>query len=361
MTKIPFRKEELESIGMSPKSGRGSWPLLNTPITPRENYLRFLRGEEPLWMPMSRDSLTVTPAIIKDNIARGFVFDATPFDPDVEGGGPDMFGIEWEWVPQVRGSMVRPGKPTVEDITEWENYITFPDVDSWDWEGSAELNKSVIEQKDLLFGVTILNGLFERLISFCDMDEALIAMIDEDGQEGVHRLFDKLADLYIKILAKFKEYYHIDYVMFHDDWGSQRAPFFSVDTVREMLVPYLKKIVDAAHEMDIFFELHSCGKNEMLVPAMIEAGIDMWNGQPMNDKLMLAQKYGDKIHIGASITTLADDATAEEAREAARKHIEAFNDYPVYGGFMANGDNADVLRKSLYEFSRIAKCGEAEV
>jgi hypothetical protein len=29
-----------------------------------------------------------------------------------------MFGIEWEYVPQVGGSMVRPGKPFVEDANE---------------------------------------------------------------------------------------------------------------------------------------------------------------------------------------------------------------------------------------------------
>ena len=360
MDRIPFRAEELEIVGQTVNLGRGSFPLLNTPITPRENFLMLLRGEEPLWMPLARDVLSVTPAVVKDNIARGFVHDATGFDPNKEGGGPDMFGIEWEWVPQVNGSMVRPGNPKVPDITEWENYIEFPDPDSWDWAGSAELNRSLIDQKDLLFGATILNGLFERLISFCEMDEALVAMIDEDEQEAVHRLFDKLADFYPKIIRKYKEFYNIDILTFHDDWGSQRAPFFSLDTVREMLVPYLKRIVDATHELGIIFELHSCGKNEMLVPAMIEAGVDMWNGQPMNDKRMLVEKYGDKMIFGAYPTTLSNDSTVEEVRDACEEFIGFFNKYRVYGGYASNAMFAPKVRESLYEFSRIAKCGKAE-
>ena len=359
MDRIPFRKEELEVKGQTINLGRGSFPLLNTPISPRENFLMFLRGEEPLWMPQQRDVLSVTPAVVKDNIARGFVHDATGFDPNKDGGGLDMFGIEWEWVPQVNGSMVRPGNPKVPDITEWEDYIEFPDPDSWDWAGSAEKNRALIEQKDLLFGATILNGLFERLISFCEMDEALVAMIDEDEQEAVHRLFDKLADFYPKIIRKYKEYYNIDILTFHDDWGSQRAPFFSLDTVREMLVPYLKRIVDATHELGIIFELHSCGKNEMLVPAMIEAGVDMWNGQPMNDKRMLVEKYGDKMIFGAYPTDLTNESTEEQVRESVKEFIDFFNKYRIYGGY-GTAMFAPGVREAMYEFSRVAKCGRAE-
>ena len=360
MDKIPFRREELEVVGQTANIGRGAMPLLNTPITPRENFLRLVHGEDVLWIPNARDALSVTPAVVKDNIARGFVFDATPFDPNTQGGGEDMFGVEWEWVPQVRGSMVRPGHPKVPDIDQWEKYIEFPDPDSWDWAESAERNRALIEQKDLLFGATILNGLFERLISFCEMSEALVAMIDEDEQEAVHRLFDQLADFYPKIIRKYKEYFHIEILTFHDDWGSQRAPFFSLDTVREMLVPYLKRIVDAAHENGIIFELHSCGKNEMLVPAMIEAGVDMWNGQPMNDKKMLVETYGDQMIFGASPTEITKDSTEEEVREACRKFVAEFNDYRIYSRAEAEAMLAPKLKEALYEFSRIAKCGSAQ-
>ncbi len=357
MEKIPFKKEELEVVKTIPgRMGRDT-ELINTPITPRENFLMFLRHEEPLWMPMGDDTFTITPGVSADNIARGFVFDATKFDPVTQGGGPDMFGVEWEYVPTAGGSMVRPGAPKVSDITEWEKYITFPDLDSWDWAGSAELNKSLIEDDTRLRGVTILNGLFERLISFCNMNEALIAMIDEDGQEGVHRLFDKLADFYIKMIAKYKEYYKIDIVTFHDDWGSQRAPFFSLATVREMLVPYLKRIADGTHEMGLYFELHSCGKNEILVPAMIEANVDMWNGQPMNDKRMLVEKYSGQILLGAYPTEeITDDTPDEEINKIYEDFIGFFNKYPVYGGIRFGGP---APKKVVYEKSRIAKCGKA--
>ncbi len=356
MSKIPFRKEELEIRSSGPTAGRFAMPLLNTPITPRENFLRFLRREDPLWAPLSCDTAMLTPACVPDNISRGFVFEALPFNPNESGGGPDMFGVEWEWVPTAGGSMVRPGKPKVEDITEWEKDITFPDLDAWDWESAAARNRERLEKKDLLVNITILNGLFERLISFVDMNEALVAMVDEDGQEGVHRLFDRLADFYPKLIRKYKEYFDVDLITFHDDWGSQRAPFFSLDTVREMLVPYLKRIVDATHEMGIYFELHSCGKNELLVPAMIEAGVDMWNGQPMNDKKMLCELYSDKILLGASPTDITNQSTPEEVEAGCRAFADTFGQYPTYWRLPMGAPNARAL---LYEYSRVAKCGRA--
>ena len=75
-------------------------------------------------------------------------------------------------------------------------------------------------------------------------EDAAVAIIDEDQQDALKELFDKLSDLYVKLVDKFVEYYNVDGFLIHDDWGTQRAPFFSVDVGREMLVPYMKKVTD---------------------------------------------------------------------------------------------------------------------
>ena len=62
-----------------------------------------------------------------------------------------------------------------------------------------------------------------------------MAMIDEDQQDAVKDLYDKLADMYIKMIGHYIDQLGVQEVMFHDDWGSQRAPFFSLDVCREML------------------------------------------------------------------------------------------------------------------------------
>ena len=160
-----------------------------TPITPRENLKRAFKKEE-LWMPDSADKGWFCPEIIPDNPARAFVMQAGRYEGPV--GGNDMFGIYWEYVPSAHGSIVRPGNPTLTDVTQWRDVIKFPDVDSWDWEGSAELNKDWLPAQTRYQNVCILTGWFERLISFMDFGPAAYALMNRKTKDDVKALMDRI-------------------------------------------------------------------------------------------------------------------------------------------------------------------------
>lgn len=322
-----FDPRELEVIGKYNEKYPHAPQLTkyNTPITPRENYLRMFTGEKPLWMPAHTDNMYFGPNCLPDVIARGpsGSFNAEPVDL-AHVGGPDMFGVEWVYVPTVNGSMPKPGFCLVKDLDHWEDYVTFPDVSSWDWEGEAEKNREFIHQ-GLATSFTIHNGLFERLASFTDMQDALIALIDEDCQPAIHRLFSRLCDLYEEMIDTAVKYFDLDLVWFHDDWGTQRSGMFSLDTCEEMIMPYLKRVCDCAHRNGLYLELHSCGKNDKLVPAMIEAGVDAWRGQAINDKKTLFEEYGDKIILGIEPTTLpADTEDFEQLEKDCREFVDRY-------------------------------------
>jgi len=328
----------------------GNLPKLNTPISPEENIKLLFKHEKPLWTPSSYDNIMLVPRIIPDNRARALVMDLDPLKPE-ERGGLDWFGVQWDYVEAVGGSMVRPGEPKIPDINEWEKYIKFPNLDELDWEGSAARHAEYTNT-DRLTVVWLMNGMFERLISFMDFENAALALIDEEQQEGVHRLFSALCDFYDEVIERFQKYYHMNALLMHDDWGSQRAPFFSLDTCREMLVPYIKRCVDSCHKRGIFYELHSCGKNELLVPAMIEAGVDVWSPQPMNDIGMLIKKYPE-MNFGYSIPGINMDASDEELYAAIDKFINV--DFKGYTNFIASAMTMNPkAREYLYEISRIA-------
>ena len=117
--------ETLEANGYLPGiyGGRGkSVPKYNRPITPRENMIRYLKGENPLWMPDTRrDCATVCPYVMPDSYARAF-------------GGIDWFGIDWTYEPKSNAAMVTPGTRRLSDITAWEEELVFPDLNAIDWE-----------------------------------------------------------------------------------------------------------------------------------------------------------------------------------------------------------------------------------
>ncbi len=328
MSEFPFSEDEIRNASRRlffTSQGLKEFQVYNTPITSQENFRLFLAHKKPLWKPIPSDFVLIIPKIIPENIARAFVFDSEVL-PVEEYGGKDYFGVDWTYVPIAGGSMVMPGNPMTGDINDWKKLLQFPDFDSFDWEGSARRNAPYL-YPDKVKVTWIFNGLYERLISFMDFEGAILALVDEDQEQAIHKLFDRLADMYIDLIGRFKRYYHIDMVFFHDDWGSQRAPFFSPDCCRKMILPHLKKIVNACHEMGVWFQLHSCGKNEMLVPVMIEAGVDYWAPQVMNDLVMLAEKYGDKLCFGAIPEPIPADSNETWIMESAKRFMETYGKY----------------------------------
>ena len=356
--KIPFSEEELKVVGEIPGffPGMPATQIYNFPVPPKEAYIGFI-NKDPIWQITNVESAMFCPVIFPDNVARAFMIEANPL-PRENFGGKDMFGIEWQYVEAAQGSMVKPGTPFLKDANEWEEKLVWPDVNSWDWEGSAKANKEYLS-KDTAIMPWIMNGYYERLISFMDFDNAVMALIDEDQQDAVKALFDKLTDLYIQIIDKFIEHFNADGFTVHDDWGSQRAPFFSPDTAMEMIVPAMRRLTDHIHERGKIADLHSCGHLEMQVPSIIEAGWDSWGPQAMNDTQMLYEKYGDQIVIGVIPDQYPPDASEEQQRAEAAKFVDKFcnPDRPAHLSFYGMPALTPVYREELYRLSRIKFSG----
>lgn len=326
MKRIPYDPSELIPIRVEQPimPGFPSKPVYSTPITVKKNFIMSLTGENPLWMPNAFSDSTMICPETPDNISRAFIFENEPMDME-HVGGKDMFGVTWEYIPSVGGSMVRAGNPKIPDINHWEDYISFPDLDKIiDWEAISQRNKTYCKPDKPLV-VCILTGLFERLISFMDMEGAMIALVDDEQKPGVHRLFSRLCDFYDEYFRLYKKYFNCDIFMFHDDWGSQRSPFFSLDTVREMLLPYLKRVADSVHRLGCLLEFHSCGKNELLVPAMVEAGADTWAPQFHNDFDLIYQNWGDELVVVIPLKDYVNENMSdEEMYVAIERFIEKY-------------------------------------
>lgn len=328
-------------------------PVFSSPISRKDNFKRLLNKEAPLWMPHFNEIKLFFPTCVPDHIARAHVSTVEPF-PVEKMGGKDMFGVEWEFDAATNSTMVRPGNPIVRDLEHWEEYIQFPDVSSWDWEGCAKETRPLLEDGRIV-SIALMSGFVERLISFVDVEEAMVALIDEDLQPAVHRLFDRLCSLYDDIFAHYETYFHADMVWFHDDWGTQRAPFFSNETAEEMLLPYIKRMVESAHRHNIIFNFHSCGQVEAFLPLMIKAGCDMWEGQNNNDKLKMAQMYGNDIIINVEPEAIPADASEEELRAFYSNYIEKYQGLRIYSGFRPTITEGEYAL--IYELSRKAYAG----
>ena len=349
--KLPFVKNELNVVEMIPGMfGGPETPLLNTPISPRENIAAMYFDKHPYWIPGRAESGLLMPQLYNNQLGRGG-----------PAGTKDAFGIEWEYVEQVHGSIVRPGNPLLNDVNEWKDKIVFPDIDAWDWASEAEANK--IDSK-LSCQFSFVNGFwFERLISFMDFLPAAMALIDEDQIDAIKSLFEATTIFATKLVDKFCEYWPaIDGFNIHDDWGSQKSPFFSQETAYELFVPYMNMLTDHIHSKGRYTSLHSCGHNFTRVQCFIDGGFDSWEPQAMNDTQGLYEQFGDKIII-AVMPDKYDPNTAseEEMRQAARSFVDRFCNpgKPCTINYVAGDMLTPAFCEELYEYSRKRYAGFA--
>ncbi|MGL6294068.1 uroporphyrinogen decarboxylase family protein [Eubacterium aggregans] len=315
-------------------------PKRNYPITPKENMLRMLRGEMPLWVPnQTTDNNAIQPMVMPYATARAF-------------GGTDWFGIEWEYEPLTKAAMVKPGTRRLSDITQWESEIIWPDLKAIDWQKDYEDNYKDRIADDRFSYFVIVNGLFERTADLTSFEDTFCYLLEEP--EALTAFFDKLVDWHIELIHIAKEVYHADMILFHDDMGTQISTFFSPNTYRELFLPQYQKITKSAHDLGMFVCLHSCGNVGTLMSLFIEAGFDDWEGQDSaNDKDSIMSEYGVDL-AQCTLYIVPADLSDEDAVADIHKRVD---ELATTGRFACRlrdekTDRKINLAEELYRYSR---------
>lgn len=345
---MKFEEKELNRMGSYKIPGIYGMPSveipkLDTPITPRENMIRMLKNEKPLWLPNQlRDNNALCPYVMPDSTARAY-------------GGIDWFGIDWKFEKTCGASMVRPGTRRLSHIKNWRKEIVWPDLNAIDWEKDFQENYvSCGLPNDRFSYFVILNGMFERLADLTSFSDAFLYLLEEPDE--LNAFYEKLTDWHIKLIRIAKKYYHPDMILWHDDMGSQKNAFFSPDLYEEILLPHYQRITKAAHEEGMFITLHSCGCVGVQIENFIKAGFDAWEGQDgINNKDAIMEQYGDRLaQIGNFI--IEESVSDEVAIEMIHQRVETLGKtgryacrLHIYGAEKRKVDLAD----ELYKISRI--------
>jgi hypothetical protein len=116
------------------------------------------------------------------------------------------------------------------------------------------------------------------------------------------------------------------------DFGTQRAPFISIQAYRNLYKPFQKAINDKIHQLTSWkVFIHSCGSIYQLIPDMIEAGFDVLNPIQCSaaemDPVRLKKEFGrDLVFWGGGVDTqhTLPFGTPDEVRKQVKERLAIF-------------------------------------
>lgn len=208
-------------------------------------------------------------------------------------------------------------------IREIEDY-PFPDLLSE--YRYKDIEKEILAIKQSGLAVTGFGGMiFETSWYLRGLENLLIDFqVNENFAEV---LLDRVTEIVSDVSCRFAKG-GIDILILGDDIGTQKGLMMSPDMWRRWLKPRLAKVIRDVRNInsDIYIFYHSDGDVRMIIPELIEIGIDILNPvQPeCMDPTEIKQLYGDKLAFWGtiSIQKTMSFGTPEEVRREVKERIE---------------------------------------
>jgi len=219
-----------------------------------------------------------------------------------------------------------PEKILIKDIEHWQDYVKAPSLkfpqEVWD---TFKAQYDEVDGTKAYKATFVAPGLFEQTHHFCSMTEALaFYMTNPDEMKD---LIKYLTDWELELAEGICSNLHPDAIFHHDDWGSGTNSFLRPSMFEDFFVEPYKEIYKYYHDHGVEFIFHhsdSYGAN--LVPAMIEMGIDVWQGcMEINNIPELIKQYGGKISFMGNIDNKSVDFegwTKENCRKVVERALD---------------------------------------
>jgi len=305
-------------------------------MTPRERWLAVLRRQKPDRVPMDYWATGEASEKLRKHLgcandqelfARLHIDAPLTVGPKYVGPKPpegsDIWGLKHTNVNYGTGTYsecVYHPLAQYNSVEEIERNYTWPRPDWWDY---AEIPKQIAGKEHL----PIRGGGSEPFLQYCALRGLEQGMLDlAMNPEIVHYCLDKLFGLAYEGTRRIYEAIPgkvmISYVA--EDMGSQEGLMFSPASIREFLIPRMKRMIELAHSAGAYVFHHNDGACRAIIPDMIAAGIDVLNPVQWRCKGMeregLKKDFGGKLVFHGGVDnqqTLPFGSVADVRQEVA--------------------------------------------
>ncbi|TFH59967.1 MAG: hypothetical protein E4G90_10090, partial [Gemmatimonadales bacterium] len=297
-----------------------------TPLA-RKDVIAAVEGGNPPRIPLIRakwwgeglreqygDSLSRFDAYPED-VAQLWI--ANPVDPG-------RMDLSWEW----RRDGAHDSRAVIDDWAKLDEFIEkLPDPETdTQWE-ALEIQAEAARKEDryILWGHWCL--FFEQPWTIRGMENLMMDYYLES--ENVHRLHAAMSNQYSRYIAEAARRLNPDGFWTSDDLGHQTGPMVSPATFHDFIYPYYCEVGQAVREAGMHFWLHSCGDNTLLLPDLIDAGVNVFH--PVQKHTMvereIMEKFGGNIAFlaGIDVQHVLQETDPAGVREEVRVLIDTFD------------------------------------
>ena len=209
--------------------------------------------------------------------------------------------------------------------------LTIEEIEDFPWPENnwfdySNLRQELSEWKEFSIMATGAS-VFQHATFIRGMDTLMMDMMV--SPDIANLVLDKFTDFYYEYYRRMFEEAGdlIDVFALADDLGMQNTLLISPELFEEFVAPRLKKMAELAHSYNLKLLLHTCGNIEILIPRLIELGVDILDPiQPESmDPIAIKDKYGRNICLrgGISVQNIVSRGTTEEVRNETSRILEA--------------------------------------
>lgn len=270
-------------------------------LTAKENFREVVKGGNP-------------DRIVNQYEAMQLVFDGfTMSAPLLQKGQENVvnpWGVTNSWPEGTPGQFPvhTPDKIVIKDIENWRDYVKAPSLDLPEelWDIARGMYAQVDSEKAFK-AAFVAPGLFEQTHHLSEISNALMYYLTNEDE--MHDLVKYLAEWELKLAELICDKLHPDMLFHHDDWGSAKSTFMSPAMFEDFFVEPYKEIYGYYKSHGVEFVVHhSDSYCATIIPAMIEMGIDVFQGcMQSNNVPELLKQYGGKISFMGNIDNMAVD------------------------------------------------------
>jgi len=303
-------------------------PEFDTSITPRENFRRSIERKNPVWMPNAlTDKITLGSNDVALHEVRGMQIHSNFLrKPTEDYEFKDWFNTDWTWVCSAGGAMLTPGTQLLDDITQWEKKVEFPNLSEWGFKEKADEFMKTAYNPTKAVSYDMGRGVTERLVSIMGgYEDSMESLLTEP--EAVSDFFSAYADFMIRYFDEINALYPLDIITIHDDWGTERDTFFSEKVMEELVFEPTKRMIDHIKSKGVFIEWHTCGNVTRFFKYMYDLKCDIAQVQRrVIDMPKMKAQFGDVIGFCATPEgiDLTKPFTPDEYLEAIKRAVDIY-------------------------------------